>query len=96
VHYPARVHVLRAVQELPHDAPHLRHRGRQAIAVLDAVEHVVEAGPEALHHERDLAGVGIDGERVQVDEGRVAAAGREEAGLFQHLGGGGVVGFRRW
>jgi hypothetical protein len=33
----------------------------------------------------DLTGVGVDGERVQVDEGRVATTGHEEADLFQHL-----------
>jgi hypothetical protein len=87
VHDLARVHVLGPGQELPHDEPHLRLRERAAGAVAASVEYVVEVGPDALHHERDLGLGGVDGDRVQADQRRVAAAGREELGLPQRLVG---------
>ena len=66
----------------------IRLRERPAGAVPAVVEDVVEVGPDALHDERDLPRAAVDGERVEVDEGRVAAAGREELGLAQRLVGG--------
>jgi hypothetical protein len=61
VHDPARVHVPGPVQELPHDAAHIRLRERTAAAVPDVVQDVVEVGPGALHDECVLGRAAVDG-----------------------------------